>query len=63
MEWDDNSDGIPDWVSLNGNDEERKRVVIQESWAINPKFIPEESQIPDQKERRVPIRKIINNKS
>jgi len=62
-EWDDNSDGIPDWVSLNGMDEDKKRLTIQESWAINPEFILKESQISDQNNRRVPIRKIVNVKS
>jgi hypothetical protein len=57
-EWDDNGDGIPDWVSRGREDKTRKRLAIKDSWAVNPKLIPAESRIPDQPDRRVPLRKI-----
>jgi len=37
--------------------EKRKPLKIEDSWAISPKLIPEESRILDQPELRVPIRR------
>lgn len=65
QEWDDNGDGIPDWYVTKEDNidhvfdrnamEKRKPLKIEESWAINPRMIPEESRIPDQPDLRVPI--------
>lgn len=67
FEWDDNGDGIPDWY-VTGEDglehtgdrkamEKRKPLKVQESWAVNPKLIPEASRIPDQPDLRLPLRR------
>jgi len=67
QEWDDNGDGIPDWYITKADNidhvgdskamEKRKPLKIEDSWAISPKLIPEESRILDQPELRVPIRR------
>ncbi|WP_020474964.1 hypothetical protein [Zavarzinella formosa] len=67
LEWDDNHDGIPDWYLKaedkpnHPSDEEsntkKRPLAINDSWAVNPKLIPEECQIPDQANFRVPVRK------
>jgi len=72
-EWDDNGDGIPDWYLTKEDDvegayyrddkEKRKPLKLEESWAINPKLIPEESRISDQPELRVPIRRKVVDKA
>jgi hypothetical protein len=71
-EWDDNGDGIPDWYMTKEDNLERgfyfgeqkkgKPLKIENSWAINPKLIPEESRISDQPELRVPIRRKVADK-
>jgi hypothetical protein len=35
----------------------RKALKLEDSWAVNPKLIPEECRVPDEPDRRVPIRK------
>ena len=63
-EWDDNGDGIPDWYLTTEDDaEKRKLLKIEDSWAINPKLIPEECRISDQPDLRVPIRRKVADKS
>jgi hypothetical protein len=69
-EWDDNGDGIPDWYITKEDKiehvgdrkamEKRKPLKLEESWAINPKLIPEESRISDQPDLRVPIRRKVD---
>ena len=54
MEWDGNGDGIPDWFVAKEDNirhvadrkamEKRKPLKVEESWAINPRLIPEESR-------------------
>jgi hypothetical protein len=66
-EWDDNGDGIPDWYMTDEENVQnafykddktnRKPLKLEDSWAINPKLIPEESRISDQPDLRVPIRR------
>jgi hypothetical protein len=53
-EWDDNGDGVPDLV---GSDKDGRPLRLEESWAVHPRLIPEESRIPDQPQRHVPLRK------
>ncbi|WP_020474965.1 hypothetical protein [Zavarzinella formosa] len=67
LEWDDNGDGIPDWYLTEDDkpkdmcDREAKKkkkpLAIEGSWAIDPKLIPEECQLIDQPDLRVPVRK------
>src|SRR5439155_26388156 len=57
-ERDDNGDGIPDWYGTGSNDKGRRLRALDQSWAIYPELIPVESRIPDQPDRRVPLRKI-----
>jgi hypothetical protein len=73
IEWDDNGDGIPDWYITKEDNiehvadrkamEKRMPLKLGESWAINPKLIPEESRISDQPDLRVPIRRKVAEKS
>jgi hypothetical protein len=42
--------------------EKRKPLKVEDSWAINPKLIPEESRISDQPDLRVPIRRKVAEK-
>lgn len=63
-EWNDNGQGIPNRVSsgtppFNRMPEDAKPLKMDDSWAVHPELIPEESRISDQPNRRVPIRKIL----
>ena len=58
QEGDDNGDGIPDWFS-SGRKGKHQDLPLDKSWAVHPELIPEECRIPDQPDRRVPIRKIV----
>jgi len=56
-EWDDNGDGIPDWTAEERDAKEGQPLKLEESWAVHPDLIPEGSRIPDQLDRRVPIKR------
>jgi len=57
-EWDDNGDGVPDWVSVGPKGKDQV-LSLDKSWAVHPELIPQECRIPDQPDRRVPLRKIV----
>ncbi len=65
LEWDDNSDGIPDWYRTvedgidSTSDRTAKRHPLKpaESWAVDQKLIPEVSRISDQPDLRIPVRR------
>ena len=57
-EWDDNGDGIPDWVKGPAAEVQEQLLAPADSWAVHPDLIPEANRITDQPERRVPVRRI-----
>jgi hypothetical protein len=61
-ERDDNGDGIPDVFDARApvagdHEEDWQPLDLDRSWAVHPELIPEECRIPDQPDRRVPLRK------
>jgi len=56
-EIDDDGDGIPDLVA-DGRGEPPHPLPIEQSWAVHPDRIPEALRLPDQPDRRVPVRKV-----
>jgi hypothetical protein len=63
IEFDDNDDGIPDWVKQGSAEKEGKelkseRLTVEKSWAIHPDLIPKECRVPGQEVRQLHIRKI-----
>ena len=57
-EWDSNGDGVPDRFAEDPEGKVDKPLRVEQSWAVHPRLIPKECRIPDQPERRVPLRRI-----
>lgn len=58
-EIDENGDGIPELLKTPATAKEGgKPLLTRNAWAAHPELIPEECRIADQKERRVPVRRI-----
>jgi hypothetical protein len=58
-EWDSNGDGVPDRVAEDPEGKASNPLRVEQSWAVHPRLIPNECRIPDQPERRVPLRRIV----
>ncbi|MDY3560164.1 hypothetical protein R5W23_001389 [Gemmata sp. JC673] len=62
LEKDTNGDGIPDELTERPGGKEGEvpgqPLVIEKSWAVHPELIPADLRLPDQTDRRVPVRRI-----